>query len=274
MIRSRSYIINLYKFNLNFIWYKSVFNTHEWYMTVSWSLNWKLSWYNKLWVNYMYRLRSFDAVNGRLRYKLKFKKPVIDCKSYITKTKYQVNEVTVWRRIKYGLMFNYATIVEIFIKRLSRLIHFFKNDYILFTTYYNTLEPQSDEKFAIETYQFSMSKKYWNHFVKKKVWSIIVYKFNIFKYSYLYSVFACISLLPYNLNLSMESLHELSCNNLVVFNTSNTTIPLFKTNADLTMFVENDYDYLLNNWELSVNIQFCLEIYKSSILILHNTLIK
>lgn len=267
MIRSRSHIIKLYNNNLNFIWYKSVFNSHEWYMTVSWSLNWKLSWYNKLWVNYMYRLRSFDAVNGRWRYKLKDKKPLIDSKSYINQTKYQVNEMTIWRRIKYGLMFNYATIIEIFVKRLSRLVHFFKNDALLFTTYFNLLVPHAEETFKLDTYEFSMSKKYWNHFIKKKIWSIILYKINVLKYSYLYSVFADISLLPYNLYISMEFMFKFNLTNLMVYNTLKTTMPLFKNNNELDDFIMTDYNWILNDYEFNLNLFLLLEIYKSSILI-------
>lgn len=274
MIRNRSSIIKLYKNNCNFIWYKSIFNTHNWYMTVSWSLNWKLYWYDNLWSNYIYKLRSVDAVSRRLRYKLKRRQPELTYKPYITCTKYQINEMVIWKKIKYSILFNYTIVIMKFIKRLGRLKHFFKNDAMLFSSPLLMLLPTRDENFNIDVYDFTLSKTYWHHFNKRKVWNLHLYKYNVLKYSHLYSVFSPISLLPFNWKHDIFTIFKLNLLNVGLHNQVNNFMICFPNEQDLIENLEDVHNFIINDYEFIYSLNIILIIYQTTIYtILYNILI-
>jgi len=241
-------------------------------MTVSWSLNWKLYWYDNLWINYIYKLRSVDAVNGRIRYKLKRRQPEVDYKTYITKTKYQINEIVIWKKIKYSILFNYTIVIMKFIKRLGRLKHFFKNDAMLFSSALMMLLPTRDNKFNIDVSDFTLSKTYWHHYIKRIVWDIHFYKYNILKYSHLYSVFSPISLLQHNWIHDIFTLFKLNLTNVGVYNQVNNFMICFENENELNECLEEVNDFIVNEFEFFYSLNIILLIYQTTTLIILNNI--
>lgn len=242
-------------------------------MTVSWSLNWKLYWYDNLWINYIYKLRSVDAVNRRLRYRLKARQPEIEYKNYITQTKYQINEMVIWKKIKYSILFNYTITIMKFIQRLGRLKHFFKNDAMLFSSTFMTLLPTRNEESSLDVYDFTLSKTYWHHFIKRKIWNLNYYKLNIFKYSHLYSVFSPISLLQFNWYHNLETIFKLQLIDVGIFNQVNNFLICFEDEKSFDNHVHNTNNFIINDYEFIYGLQFILTIYQTTVLVTLNTIL-
>lgn len=267
MIRSRSNLTKLYKKNINFIWYKSIWNLYKWYMDVSWSLHWHLYWYNKKWVKHIYLLREFDAVSRRWRRRLKKTMPDIYYKNYMIKTNYRLEELIYWRRIKYSILFNYLILCKTFFQYMYKLIQYFKNDILMFTSFYLNIQTSEciiDNQFL---YSFYVSKNYWNFFFKLKYFNFNEFLVFTLKHSKMYSHFSYFTLFNPKIKQNYTNLYEnklLIKNVFININTISNlnTTESIKDDENLSSIIDfyNTYDFLITKLQV-------IEIYKILILL-------
>ena len=272
MIRNWSYIKQIYKKNINFIWYDSILTSHTWQEQVKTSFygSTQSHWYNKnnVYENYWTRTNRGTIFDNKTQ--LEHAPSVIKPRTDLNLTHFKITNHMIWRRYKFSILRNYIWQYREFNEHLCKSIHFHKNEILLHSNNFmfvgnNTLY----NSFINFTTAFNLSTNYWHYTLKKKPLSFYFYNKTLFNKSALSSTATQLILPDITLKTTVFNIHKLNLLELPLFNTLNSQTPFTNLYDELNT---DDLVYILNTFETQITFYWLIEIYKLNIYLtlLHN----